>query len=138
MQLSLRAKVSVVVASILMLFLLYNQSTVVLKYNPLNYDKELLEFWLTVAFLPFFFFGCIEFVRKARYKFQSIDATFHAINSSNILVEFDTEGEILTANAKFKQLFGNVVSHRDLDDSPIKEWREFWLHLRIGYFKQGE
>ena len=138
MQLSIRAKVSVVVASILMLFLLYNQSTVVLKYNPLNYDKELLEFWLTVAFLPFFFFGCIEFVRKARYKFQSIDATFHAINSSNILVEFDTEGEILTANAKFKQLFGDVVSHRDLDDSPIKEWREFWLHLRIGYFKQGE
>jgi light-regulated signal transduction histidine kinase (bacteriophytochrome) len=74
----------------------------------------------------------------ARYKFQSIDATFNAINYSNILVEFDTEGKVLSANDKFKKLLGEVKNHRDLDNSPIKEWREFWTHLKIGYFKQGE
>ena len=138
MKISLRSKISVVVASIIMLVLLYTQSTVVLKYELAAYNTQVLEFWLLVAFLPFFFFACIEFVRKARYKFQSIDATFNAINYSNLLVEFDTEGNVLKANDKFTKLFGEVKSHRDLDDSPTKEWREFWSHLRIGFFKQGE
>jgi len=138
MQLSTRARISIVIAGILMLCLLYTKSTVVLKYNSLDYEKAILEFWLVVAFLPFFFFGCIEFVRKARYKFQSIDATFNAINSSNILVEFNLEGEVLKANAKFKKLFGEVTNHKDLDDFSVNDWKEFWSHLRVGYFKQGE
>jgi len=138
MKLSTRAQVSTIIASTLMLAFLYIKSTVVLKYNSPEYSREVLEFWLVVTFLPFFFFSCIEFVRKARYKFQSIDATFNAINHSNILVEFNIDGSILKANSKFHQLFGVVNNHRDLDDSPIREWQEFWSHLRIGYFKQGE
>ena len=138
MKLSLRAKVSVVVASVIMLALLYTKSTIILGYRLVDHSTQVVEFWLVVAFLPFFFFACIEFVRKARYKFQSIDATFNAINYSNILVEFDTEGKVLSANDKFKKLLGEVKNHRDLDNSPIKEWREFWTHLKIGYFKQGE
>jgi signal transduction histidine kinase len=138
MKLSLRAQVSVVVASVIMLALLYTKSTIILGYRLVDHSTQVVEFWLVVAFLPFFFFACIEFVRKARYKFQSIDATFNAINYSNILVEFDTEGKVLSANDKFKKLLGEVKNHRDLDNSPIKEWREFWTHLKIGYFKQGE
>ena len=59
-----------------------------------------------VLFMPFFFFVVVEYIRKVRYKFQSIDDTLSAINQSNALVEFDTDGTILSCNDIFCQTTG--------------------------------
>ena len=138
MKLSIRSKVSVVIASVIMLAYLSFQSAIVFKYVDSSYQRDLVGYWCIVGFLPFFFYPLIEFIRRARYKFQSVDATFKAINNSNLLVEFDTYGEVLSMNDRFKQIFGEVKSHRELDNSSKRDWLEFWTHLRIGYFKQGE
>ena len=98
-----------------------------------------------VAFIPFFFFALIEFVRKAKYKSQSVDDTLKAINISNALVELDLEGNILSANKVFCQIMGYSASelknikHRQLGE-PVSddEYRNFWRNLKLGRANTGE
>ena len=98
-----------------------------------------------IAFIPFFFFALIEFVRKAKYKSQSVDDTLKAINISNALVELDLEGNILSANKVFCQIMGYSASelknikHRQLGE-PVSddEYRNFWRNLKLGRANTGE
>lgn len=143
MKLSGRSWIALIIASVIMLTYLSVQSALVFKYIEPSYWTVLFGYWSIIAFMPFFYFVVIEFVRKARYKFQSIDDTFNAINASNILLEFDKDGNILKANKKFYTLFGydDIIgqSHQMLvADFNIIEWKGFWNELRIGRFKQGE
>ena len=82
------------------------QTALVAGYFEVNYDFVLFGWISVVAFMPFFFLVVIEFIRKVRYKFQSIDDTLQAINSSNALVELDVDGTIITANKIFCNLVG--------------------------------
>jgi PAS domain S-box-containing protein len=93
--------------------------------------------------MPFFYFVVIEFVRKARHKFQSIDDTFNAIDASNIVLEFDKSGTIRKANSKFYTSFGyaDIIGQRHkvlVGDVDANEYNSFWNQLRVGRFKQGE
>ena len=138
MKLSIRSKISIVIACVIMLTYLSLQSTVIFKYVDSSYQRDLVGYWCIVGFIPFLFYPIIEFVRRARYKFQSVEATFTAINYSNLMVEFSPYGEVLSMNDKFKALFGKVKNHREIDNSSKRDWEEFWSHLRVGFFKQGE
>lgn len=147
MRLSLRSKIAVVIAVVMMLLFLAFQSAVVFKYKEPSYNFTLVGFYTIIAFLPFFFLPLIEFVRRVRFKFQDVEDTFKAIDSSNLVAEFNTKGEILSCNNKFANLLGYkinqmmLMSHYDfIDLTKInkKLVDEFWLHLRIGRFKQDE
>lgn len=138
MKISIKSKVSIIIACGLMGAYLSLQSAIVLRYVEVGYKRDLVGFWLIVLFFPFFFYSCIEFVRRARYRFQSVDATFKAINYSNLLVEFDPYGKVLGMNDSFKSIFGYVSNHREISNFSGREWEDFWAHLRVGYFKQGE
>lgn len=98
-----------------------------------------------IAFIPFFFFTLIEFVRKAKYKSQSVDDTLKAINISNALVELDLQGNILSANKVFCEIIGYSVSelktikHRQLvPEVSDYDYKMFWRNLQLGYANSGE
>jgi len=78
MKLSGRSWIALIIASVIMLTFLSVQSALVFKYIEPTYKSALFGYWSIIAFMPFFYFVVIEFVRKARHKFQSIDDTFNA------------------------------------------------------------
>jgi PAS domain S-box-containing protein len=70
-----------------------------------------------------------------------------AINNSNAVIEFDTEGNIIYANNQFLSAMGYKMDevqgkhHRifvDLEYAESKEYEEFWEQLRKGNYMSGE
>jgi PAS domain S-box-containing protein len=143
MKLSGRSWIALIIAAVIMLCFLSVQTALVLKYIQPSHEAALFGYWSIIAFMPFFYFVVIEFVRKARHKFQSIDDTFNAIDASNIVLEFDKSGTIRKANSKFYTSFGyaDIIGQRHkvlVGDVDANEYNSFWNQLRVGRFKQGE
>jgi PAS domain S-box-containing protein len=147
MRLSLKSKIAIFIAVLSMLLFFAFQSAVVFKYKEPSHVLSLIGFYTMLVFLPFFFLPTIEFVRRVKFRFQDVEDTFKAIDSSNLVAEFNTRGEILSCNVKFANLLGYkiseiiLLSHYDFIDSTKinkKQIDEFWTHLRIGRFKQDE
>lgn len=145
MKLSLRASISLGVAILIMMVFFGVQSAVVFGY----FEPSLLiiefGYGCIIAFIPLFFFALIEFVRKAKYKSQSVDDTLKAINISNALVELDLQGNILSANKVFCEIIGYSVSelktikHRQLvPEVSDYDYKIFWRNLQLGYANSGE
>ena len=101
MKLSIASKVSIVIAVAIMLCFFAYQTALVIEYAELTRQSVLIGWLSVILFMPFFFFVLVEFVRKVRYKFQSIDDTLSAINKSNALVEFEPDGTIISCNDIF-------------------------------------
>jgi len=143
MKLSIRSWIALIIAAVIMLCFLSVQTALVLKYIQPSHEAALFGYWSIIGFLPFFYFVVVEFVRKARHKFQSIDDTFNAIDASNIVLEFDKSGTIRKANSKFYTSFGyaDIIGQRHkvlVGDVDANEYNSFWNQLRVGRFKQGE
>ena len=146
MKLSLISKVSLGIASIIMLGFFSYQLALLIEYAELTYNSVIIGFGSIVLFTPFFFIVVVEFVRKARYKFQSIDDTLSAINKSNALVEFDERGNIISCNEIFCEVTGYteeelVGQHHGIlvpDDIDKRDYDQFWYELRKGKIKSGE
>ena len=147
MHLSIYSKVALLISIIIMMVFFSVQTALVIGYFDPNYNFALFGWSCVVAFMPFFFYVLVEFIRKVRYKFQSIDDTLKAINQSNALVEFDLEGNIISCNDIFckisgyskKELIGR--SHQDLTDPKLynkQYYKTFWFDLRRGKTKNGE
>ncbi len=75
------------------------------------------------------------------------DEKFAAVDRVQAVIEFSTEGEILTANQKFLEIFGYCLSeiqgrhHRLLcrpDFSASEAYTNFWRRLNRGEFIAGE
>ncbi len=146
MKLSIASKISIVIAVAIMLCFFAYQTALVIEYAELT-RKSVFIGWLSVIlFMPFFFFVLVEFVRKVRYKFQSIDDTLSAINKSNALVEFEPDGTIISCNDIFcevtgytkQQLIGNKHSILMPKDTDETKYKEFWFKLRKGFVNSGE
>jgi methyl-accepting chemotaxis protein len=82
--------------------------------------------------------------RKERAVLQSV---FSAISKAQAVIEFDLEGNILTANPNFLSLLGYQLSelkgkhHSSLVEAGVKgtrEYTEFWRALKRGEFQQGQ
>lgn len=76
-----------------------------------------------------------------------VNNQINAINRSNAAVEFDMDGNILTANDIFLDLMGYTLEeikgkHHKMfvgnNYSKSKEYATFWKELKKGEFKQGE
>ena len=76
------------------------QTALVIGYFDISYNNALFGWLCVLFFMPCFFYVVIEFVRKVRYKFQTIDDTLGAIDKSNALVEFNIQGTIVACNSK--------------------------------------
>ena len=70
MKLSLISKLSLGVAASIMLVFFSYQLALLIGYADLNYNSVVIGFASILLFTPFFFIVVVEFVRKARYKFQ--------------------------------------------------------------------
>ena len=146
MKLSIASKVSIVIAVAIMLCFFAYQTALVIEYAELTRQSVLIGWLAVILFMPFFFFVLVEFVRKVRYKFQSIDDTLSAINKSNALVEFDPDGTIISCNDIFcevtgytkEQLVGNKHSMLMPEDTDETKYKEFWFKLRKGFVNSGE
>lgn len=145
MKLSLRASISLGLAILIMMIFFGVQSAVVFGYFEPSLLVIKFGYGCIIAFIPFFFFALIEFVRKAQYKSQSVDDTLKAINISNALVELDLEGNIMSANKVFCEIVGysaselKKIKHRQLSE-PMSDdqYRNFWRNLKLGKANTGE
>ena len=146
MKLSIASKVSIVIAVAIMLCFFAYQTALVIEYAELTRQSVFIGWLSVILFMPFFFFVLVEFVRKVRYKFQSIDDTLSAINKSNALVEFEPDGTIISCNDIFcevtgytkQQLIGNKHSILMPKDTDETKYKEFWFKLRKGFVNSGE
>ncbi|WP_431125496.1 response regulator [Flagellimonas flava] len=88
-------------------------------------------------------------VERAKTEELSIEINnqISAINRSNAAIEFDLDGNILTANSLFLDLMGYSLDeikgkHHEIFVEPeyakSKEYKSFWKELKKGEFKQGE
>ena len=147
MQLSLTSRISFVIAIIIMLVFFTVETAVILGYFDVSYNIALFGWGSVVAFMPFFFYVAAEFIRKVKYKFQSIDDTLKAINQSNALVEFDLDGTIISCNDVFCKITGykkeeiigknhTLIVPQDIVES--RDYTEFWRKLRAGFTQNGE
>lgn len=146
MDLSKYSKISLIVSCIIMSVCFYLQTSVVLGYSDPTYDINYYSWVCLIVFLPLFLPPAIEYIRKNNYKVQSIEDTLSGINNSNALVEFDLQGNIVSANSLFSEMSGYSISelkkmnHSDLvEKSEIDEsYRNFWRDLKLGRVKSGE
>ena len=146
MQLSFISKVALVVSVFIMLTFFAVQTALVIGYFDISYNFALFGWLSVLSFMPFFFYVLIEFVRKVRYKFQSIDDTLGAINASNALVEFDLDGTVVSCNDIFceltgyskKELIGKPHKMLVPNDIDLQGYKSFWGDLRRGKVKSGE
>jgi len=146
MKLSKASQVSLAISVLVMLGFFAYQTALVIGYADLTRTSVFIGWISVIIFMPFFFFVIVEFIRKVRYKFQSIDDTLSAINKSNALVEFELDGTIISCNDVFCDVTGykkeEIIgkSHRmflpaTMDD---EEYKSFWLKLKQGFVKSGE
>ena len=146
MKLSLLSKISLAIAIAIMVSFFSYQTALVIKYTKLTMMSVWIGWGAVVLFMPFFFFVVVEYIRKVRYKFQSIDDTLSAINQSNALVEFDTEGVILSCNNIFCETTGyseeELVGKHHKMFMPINtdedKYNTFWYNLKKGKVNSGE
>ena len=146
MKLSVISKIALFFSGIIMLLFFSYQTALVIGYADLTYNSVLIGFFSIVLFTPFFFIVVVEYVRKVRYKFQSIDDTLSAINKSNSLIEFDQNGNIISCNEVFCKVTGYVEDeligkhHTIFMPAGINEqdYEQFWYDLRKGKIKSGE
>ncbi len=146
MKLSIISKIALFISGIIMLGFFSYQTALVIGYADLTYNSALIGFASIVLFTPFFFIVVVEYVRKVRYKFQSIDDTLSAINKSNALIEFDQKGNIISCNEIFCEVTGYkeeelIGKHHQMfmpKSTNVDEYNQFWYDLKKGRIKYGE
>lgn len=146
MKLSLISKLSLFFSGLIMLSFFTYQSSLIIGYHDITYTSALFGWLCILLFMPFFFIVAVEFVRKVRYKFQSIDDTLSAINQSNALVEFDIDGTIISCNDVFcktsgysqKELIGKKHKMLMPPETDKNEYYDFWRKLGRGAVRAGE
>ncbi|BCZ19176.1 chemotaxis protein [Helicobacter sp. NHP19-012] len=77
---------------------------------------------------------------------RELRAIYNAISRSLAMIEFDTEGKVITANDNFLHLMGYTLEeikgkHHSMFCDPefvkTPQYTEFWRHLKSGEFKRG-
>lgn len=83
-------------------------------------------------------------VTPQKQKLDDLDAMNVALHRSTAVIEFDAEGNVLTANENFLNLFGYSLAqvkgkhHRIFcNDHFYKDNPDFWLQLSRGTFRSG-
>jgi PAS domain S-box-containing protein len=122
----------------------------------LNYDKKGQSYWISLAINPVFdakgeldkFIAIQANVTETKLQALDFNSKLIAIEKSYGMVEFDTEGHLLSANDIFLELMGYTLAevqgkhHRMFmpeGEGELPEYRQFWHVLgKEGKFTTGE
>jgi PAS domain S-box-containing protein len=142
-------KISLVVSIAIMAIFFTIQSLLVFKF--INYADPIGYFGYScfLAFVPFFLVVVSEHIKNNnKEKEVEIRNRMNAINKSNVVIEFDLEGNIIFANDMFVQTMGYTSSneiigkhHRifiDREYAKSNEYSLFWEKLKKGLLFSGE
>ena len=146
MKISIVARIALAISIAIMIAFFSYQTALMIGYAELTKTSVTIGWLSVVLFMPFFFYVVVEFVRKVRYKMQSISDTLGAINKASALVEFNPDGSIISCNKMFSDVTGyteeelicmhhSILMHKGYDKD---EYQNFWYELRKGKLKTGQ
>jgi PAS domain S-box-containing protein len=122
----------------------------------LNYGKDGNPYWISLTINPIFdeqgdvhkFISIQAEISKTKLQALDLNGKMEAINRTNAIIEFDTKGNIITANENFLQLMEYSLEeikgkHHSIFVSPkervSEEYKHFWEKLgQQAGFNDGE
>ena len=144
---SIRSKISLVIAALIMLTFFSVQSCIVFGICENSMFLAQFGYACVIAFMPPFFMVVSELLRNIRLKEENVNAQLEAISKSNLVVTMTIDGNILSANDNFCDIMGcpekNIInkSHNSMvtpEHAKSKEYLKFWDTLRKGDSVTGE
>jgi methyl-accepting chemotaxis protein len=109
-----------------------------------RYGKNGKEVWIQASYLPIVNIFCKTY---KIIKYADLANQIQAINKSQAVIEFDVNGNILSANKNFLDTMGYDIGeiqgrHHSMfvDDRyrASSAYQNFWDYLRVGKFQQAE
>lgn len=121
----------------------------------LRHNKSGDDVWIQASYNPIFDANGVPYkvvkyaidITEEQVKLADLSGQLNAINRSLAVIEFDLDGNILTANPNFLTTMGYSLSeiqgkhHRlfvDKDYAISSEYNDFWKRLRSGEFFSAE
>lgn len=118
-------------------------------------DKQGKEIWINASYNPIFDqdgrpFKVVKFatdITESKMKSAEYEGKIDAIGKAQAVIEFDLQGNILTANENFLVTLGYSLDeikgqhHRmfcESDHANSPEYRSFWQKLAAGEYQSGE
>ena len=144
---SIRSKISLGIAALIMLTFFSVQSCIVFGICENSMFLAQFGYACVIAFMPPFFMVVSELLRNIRLKEENVNAQLEAISKSNLVVTMTIDGNILSANDNFCDIMGcpekNIVNkpHSAMvtpEYAKSKEYVKFWDTLRKGNSVTGE
>jgi PAS domain S-box-containing protein len=144
---SIRSKISLGIAALIMLTFFSVQSCIVFGICENSMFLAQFGYACVIAFMPPFFMVVNELLKNIRLKEENVNAQLEAISKSNLVVVMSIDGNILSANDNFCDIMGcpekNIVNkpHSAMvtpEYAKSKEYVEFWDTLRKGNSVTGE
>ena len=144
---SLNAKISLVVAGVIMLTFFAVQTCIVFGLCEPTLFLAKFGWGCVVFFMPPFFKVVAEFINNIKIREEKVNSQLNGISRSNLVVTLTMDGYIIKANDNFCKLVG--CTEGDMVKKPhsamvtpeyakSKEYLEFWETLRSGESITGE
>lgn len=144
---SLNAKISLVVAGVIMLTFFAVQTCIVFGLCEPTLFLAKFGWGCVVFFMPPFFKVVAEFINNIKVREEKVNSQLNGISRSNLVVTLTMDGYIIKANDNFCKLVG--CNEGDMIKKPhsemvtpeyakSKEYLEFWETLRSGESITGE
>ena len=112
--LSIRSKISLGIAAIIMIAFFSVQSCIVFGVCENTMNLAQFGYACVIAFMPPFFMVFSELLKNIRLKEENVNAQLEAISKSNLVVVMSIDGNIISANDNFCDIMGcpekNIVN----------------------------
>jgi|694.fasta_scaffold39078_5 PAS domain S-box-containing protein len=155
-----RIKITLVVASLLMIAYMCVKISVLVGLKESTEITRWLEFFGVISYIPISILLIKDFINSTKDSVSKesvnklielesqLSCRMDAINKSNAVIEFDLKGNIMFANEMFLNTMGYssneeiIKKHHSIfvEDgvSDTEEYSKFWKTLRGGHFFMGE
>jgi PAS domain S-box-containing protein len=160
MKYRLRIKITLIIASILMVTYMCVKIAVLSGLRESTEITRWVEFFGVISYIPISILLIKDFINSTKDSVSKesvgrlvelenqLSSRMEAINKSNVVIEFDLEGNIMFANEMFLSTMGYssnkeiVGKHHSIfveeGVSGTEEYLKFWETLRDGVFFMGE
>ena len=141
------AKICLGISGAIILTFFAVQTCIVFRWCEPSYFLAEFGYGCVIAFMPPFAYVIYDFLRTTKSKEAKADLQLAAIEKSNIVVELDMDGYVLSSNPKFRNVMGytqnelQTKQHRLLvspEYAKSSEYVEFWEKLKLGQSVSGE
>ena len=141
------AKICLGISSAIILTFFAVQTCIVFRWCEPSYFLAEFGYGCVIAFMPPFAYVVYDFLRTTKSKEAKADLQLAAIEKSNMVVELDMDGYVLSSNPKFRNVMGytqnelKTKQHRLLvspEYAKSSEYVEFWEKLKLGQSVSGE